>query len=169
MLDGILPLAALGMLSLGWYLLARFRRQLLRKNRALMRQISEGPIAKNAPYSAKDSALKLVKGIAFHNEMTLFLRNGKSQANENEQIILDLFSTLDIDPKIVNVSSDSDMHLGIPFKDGKADIPYLYIDGLPFGGAAEILASVSNGGLAEKLTTAKISFNLEVATQMARG
>lgn len=168
MLGGILSLTLFGVLAAGWYLLTRSRRTLLRSSETLRRDLSAGHNASNAQSSAETSATALVKGIAFHNEITLFLHNDKAHANENEQIILDLLETLDLAPKVVDVSTDSDLHLGIPLKDGEADIPYLYIDGLPFGGAAEILDAVSNGKLAEKLSAAKIAFNRDSATQMMR-
>lgn len=92
----------------------------------------------------------MVKGIAFSNTVTAFISTNAAQATEKECIILDVFATIGVSPKVVDVSSDADMHLGLPQQDGSADLPYLYIDGIAFGNISAILDASRNG----ELTTA---------------
>lgn len=116
--------------------------------------------------SPKASANRLVKGIAFNNPVTLFLERGAEQATDNERIILDLFEILDVDPTIIDVSSDSEMHLGIPHIDDKPNLPYLYIGGIAYGGASNILEGVQDGKLVERLKASRITVNTSTAKQL---
>ena len=112
------------------------------------------------------SAKRLVKGISWHNKVTLFLRNPITQAFENEQIILDLLSALNITAKIVDVSSDAEMHLGLPQSNDYADLPYLYINGVAFGNTSTILDASRNGELTAALTKAGVTFDTQAAAHL---
>ena len=115
------------------------------------------------PTSAKVSAERLVKGIAFRNKVTLFMAGPIDQATENDQILLDIFGALTVAPKCVDVSSDADMHLGLPQSKGIAELPYLYIDGIAFGNFGAILEAVQDGSLTTALDDAGIAIETSAA------
>lgn len=142
----------------------------LQRNNAIdrMRSLAEtlNPTVIHRPVGAAESARRLIKGIAFHNKVTVFLHGSTTQATENEQIILDVFTSIGVSPKTVDVSSDTDMHLGLPQKDGTADLPYLYIDGIAFGNIGTILDACRNGELATALTAADVTFDEGAAEKL---
>lgn len=115
---------------------------------------------------ASESAYRLVKGIARLNDVSIFISTDADQATENEHIILDVFKKLKIEPKIVDVSSDTDMYLGLPQADGQADLPYLYIDGVAFGNIGTILDACRNCALIAALSAANVAFNADAAEKL---
>lgn len=117
---------------------------------------------------AKTSAQRLVKGIAFHNNVCLFMAGPTGQASENEQILLDIFAVLNIQPKLVDVSSDNDMHLGLPQSEGLANLPYLYIGGIAFGNFGAILESVQDGSLFTAFSDAGIVIDANAAQSLQK-
>ncbi|MFT5629476.1 MAG: glutaredoxin-related protein [Gammaproteobacteria bacterium] len=142
----------------------------LQRNNAIdrMRSLAEtlNPTVIHRPVGPRESARLLVKGITFNNKVTVFLHGPTTQATDNEQIILDVFASIRVSPKIVDVSSDTDMHLGLPQKDGTADLPYLYIDGIAFGNIGTILDASRNDELAATLTAADVTFDEDAAEKL---
>lgn len=142
----------------------------LQRNYAIdrMQSLAEtlNPAAVHNQVGAEESAHRLVKGLAFHNKVTVFLRGPTTQATDNEKIILDVFASIGVSPKTVDVSSDADMHLGLPQKGDGADLPYLYIGGIAFGGISTILDASRNGALAAALTSADVTFDEGAAEKL---
>lgn len=142
----------------------------LQRNNAIdrMRSLAESlnPTLIHRPVGAEESARLLVKGIAFNNKVTVFLHGPTTRATDKEQIILDVFASIRVSPKIVDVSSDTDMHLGLPQKNGTADLPYLYIDGIAFGNIGTILDASRNDELAATLTAADVTFDEDAAEKL---
>ena len=124
------------------------------------------PEVTHGTYNNTDSAQRLVKGIALLNKVTLFLSGSEADATENEVIVLDLLSALSLSPRIVNVASDADMHLGLPQRDSAADLPHLYLGGMAFGGIQTILDAARDGSLTTSLTRAGIPFDADAAAQL---
>lgn len=124
------------------------------------------PTVVHTHIGAEQSARRLVKGIAGLHDVAIFISTRADQATDNERIILDVFETLKINPKIVDVSSDADMHLGLPQSDGQADLPYLYIDGIAFGNIRTILDASRNGDLTTALTNAGVTFDTQAAAHL---
>ena len=122
------------------------------------------PDVTHGTYNNADSAQRLVKGIALQNKVALFLSGSEADATENEVIVLDLLSALGLSPRIVNVASDADMHLGLPQRDGAADLPHLYLGGMAFGGIQTILDAARDGSLTTSLTRAGIPFDADAAS-----
>lgn len=94
------------------------------------------------------------------------LSGSEDDATQNELIVLDLLRALVLSQKVVKVASDLDMHLRLPQRDGAADLPYLYLGGVVFGGIQIILDAARNGSLATVLTRAGIPFDAEAAAQL---
>ena len=116
--------------------------------------------------TGRASATNLVKGIAQMNPVTLFLATSIDMASEDDQILIDLFKSLQTPLKIVDVSSDSDLCLGLPQIGDTVDLPHLYIRGLPFGGLATILNATRDGTLIETLSDAKITYDKATAAAL---
>ena len=126
------------------------------------------PDVTHGTYNNADSAQRLVKGIALQNKVALFLSGSEADATENEVIVLDLLSALGLSPRIVNVASDADMHLGLPQRDSAADLPHLYLGGMAFGGIQTILDAARDGSLTTGLTRVGIPFDADAAEQLRR-
>lgn len=118
--------------------------------------------------SAKVSAERLVKGVAFHNKVCLFMAGPIDQASENEQILLDIFGALNLQPKLVDVSSDNDMHLGLPQSEGLVILPYLYVGGIAFGNFGTILETVQDGSLFTAFSDADIVIDTNAAQTLQK-
>lgn len=116
------------------------------------------------PISDQESAKRLVKGIAFHNDVVLFTASGVSNDPEAPSRLLnDVLTALCSNIKVVDVSSDNDMHLGLPEKNGQPILPCVYVDGRLIGGQFEVLDAIKNGRFFEALDRATISYDFDVA------
>lgn len=116
-----------------------------------------------------ESAKRLVDGLARMQPVTLFTPEGLSDdPTDPSRIIYDLLETLALSPRVVDVSADAEMHLGLPQVDGQAIVPHLYLKARPIGGGAAIFDLARSGELAKALTEARIRFDQSAAKSLRR-
>jgi len=122
------------------------------------------PQTTTSPISDKDCATRLVHGIALHNDIVLFTKTGLAEDKEApSRLIHDILTALCPQIKVVDVSSDRDMHLGLPHADGNPILPCLYVGGDFIGDQNAVLRALDSGELVAQLEQAKIEFNKETA------
>lgn len=110
--------------------------------------------------SDKESAIRLVRGIALHNDVVLFTKQGLAEDQKApSRLIYDVMTALCPEIKVVDVSGDSDMHMGLAQEDGEAILPCLYIGGKFIGDQAAVLEALQNGNLEKELQRARVSYD----------
>lgn len=114
--------------------------------------------------TAAESAKRLVKGIARHNPVVIFM-DGKADTttDPNTRLLIDLLNSLKITFKDVDVPADPEMHLGLPEKRGNVDLPYIYVGGLAVGGLESVLAMAQSGALIDQLVKHNVSYDKTIA------
>jgi glutaredoxin-related protein len=129
---------------------------------------SQKTAAPRAPrVSPHQSAERLVKGIAQIHDVALFTSGPLADDPDDPTVIMhDLLTALELTVRLVDVTSDAQMHLGLPHLDDEPVIPHLYINASAVGGAEVTLQQAQSGELAARLKKAKIPFNHTVAAAL---
>lgn len=118
--------------------------------------------------SRAESARNLVDGLARMAPVTLFIGPAADEAGEEDRLLIDLFETLSCPMKVVDVSSDEDMHLGLPVDEsGEPVLPVIYICGELFGDTAQTLDAARDGSLAARLRQGDVPHNALAAQGLA--
>lgn len=137
------------------------------RNMKMVRVPDQEPVAYDQQSDA-DNARKLVAGLSEMAPVTLFIDAPADRTSDNSRLLLDIMQTLNVPLKIVDVSSDSTMHLAFPRQDNRSILPQLYIDGLVFGGLKHTLDAIDTGSLIATLTAQKIPFDIDAAANIAQ-
>lgn len=118
----------------------------------------------------RDSAKRLVFGLAQMNMVVLFMDGPADTIQDtNSKLIYDILTTLQIKFRSVDVSADGTMHLGLPAPVGNnPQLPLLYVDGLPVGGADTLTAMTRDGRLIDIFTKKAVAFDPAVAHQLQK-